>query len=241
MKPIITCLIILISLAGIAQPSTNKPPENSPFKEDSKTKTNKAYSEYNHAIAFEPTLIFRGYIAFNYLQKLNNYPIIYKIGIGKSYGEDYLGDESYILTDGLRYDEIRRFIDLGAYTIKLAQTGVGYIIAERDGLESVGIMLHYNYGRVNLPTDIFEYPINGVDKVKLRTSTFGASIFANGFSNNDFPLFFSGINFGGSINRRAINESTLVDGNNPHYSMSKKMISNSYLFLLLNLQFGLGW
>ncbi len=235
-------LLLCCSKASLAQPATNKPPEKSPFNEDSQNAESSHVSEGTHAIAFEPTLILKGIIGFNYMQKLEKYPAFYKIGVGKSYGEDLIAADHDFLTDGISYGAVEKLISTNRYNLKSFQSGIGfYLFEDPSDISGMGIMLLYNYGRLNVPTSAFGTPIIGVEKVKYRTHMIGATYFINFDRGDDSPFFLTAMNFGVSMNSYSINQSTLIDDFTPYYSMSKKRVTSSYPFYLLNIQFGIAW
>lgn len=235
-------LLTFCSIESLAQPTTNKPPEKSPFNEDSQNNQQSYSSDGKNAITIEPTLILRGIIGFNYLHKLEKYPAFYKVGLGKSFGEDQVAEDHDYETEGLGFSEVEYLIATDQYNLKTFQSGLGYyLFQDPDDLIGMGVMLMYNYGRLNVPTLAFETPIRGVEKVKYRTHMFGATYFLNFTRSSDSPFFLTALNIGVSLNRYAINESKLVDDFIPYYSMSKKMTSASYPFILLSIQFGCGW
>lgn len=239
-------LFVLTSLSLsellVAQPEINKPPEKSPFNEDAQSEPINYNKDGYHALTFDVTMALRGIAAFNYLQKIEKYPAFFKIGLGKSFGEDLLSDTHKFATEGLSYGEVENLIASNIYSLKSIQTGVGYNIVDwNKDLSGMGIMLHYNYGRLNVPISEFETPIKGVDKVKFRKHMLGASYHINYMPGDGYLFFLTGLNFGVALDTYAINKSILIDDANPYYSMSKKMTLNSSIIMLLNIQFGFGW
>lgn len=238
----ILVLLLLIDIKAIAQPTTNKPPDNSPFSQSTKSSEHNVYSSTNHAFTLEPTLLFRGVAAFNYFSKLKKPPLFYKIGYGRSFSSDEIGIDTDISTSGFDINSVQYVFEDNRHHLHLFQGGLGYLFYDDDGLQSPGIMLHFSHGRANIPvTALYALNVTGEKELKYRTTMAGISFCYFRPADMNKPVFFTGVNLGFGITNYALSRSYLLSGTYNEYKVLKPMDNIEIVSLLFNIQFGLGW
>lgn len=237
-------LMLFGQIQAFAQPSTNKPPDNSPLVEKLDIDSIEVASQINHILSFDPTLLPRGLYAGHYYHKFNSSQYFLHFGYGRSVSEDHIfaGRDIEFKTDGLTLTDTQHIFRDNLKRMHHFEFGIGASYNNRKQLKGVNIQLNAQYDFSNIPTSKYvELKIEGAEKVNYRSSRLEFLIGFFHHSSNPRPVFFSGFQVGISKVNYTMNSSSISPLDPTLILVSNSKNSINLVEAVLRINFGIAW